>query len=107
MRTRYTANRIKEYMSTHQATAYIAVIDHKEKIEVSCESEAEAIALLRKLVEQDGKHVFIKQIDWNVEDVDRKSGLIFSVLQWINVTTGKTYHKTIKLVGYTWHDIKA
>ena len=84
---------LNKYLNEHNVE-YIAGVECSIGWYESCKSEAEAVQLLRELVEADGHHVFMRYDSIKPGYYGEKNKLI-GRLTWCNTLTGKTETKRI------------
>ena len=104
MKKSYRTLIIDKYLATHKVQ-YIAGVECSIGWYESCDTEAEAVQLLRKLVEADGHHVFMRYNPVSCGYYHEGKKLIGSII-WCNTLTGKTETKRITVRGARLTDIK-
>ena len=104
MRKDYAQLIINKYLAQHEVQ-YIAVVEHSIGWYESCTTEAEAVKLLRELVEADGHHVFIRYNKINVGKTYGEHNKLLGNIVWFNTVTGRTESKRIKVEGAKVSDI--
>ena len=105
MKKNYAQRIIDKYLAEHEVQ-YIAGVECSIGWYESCATQAEAVKLLRELVEADGHHVFIR---YNPICFGRKYGehdKLLGNIVWFNTITGRTETKRIKVSGARVSDIK-
>lgn len=95
---------LNKYLNEHDVE-YIAGVECSIGWYESCKTEAEAIQLLRELVEADGHHVFMRYDSIKPGYYDERNKLI-SRLTWCNTLTGKTETKRITVKNVRVSEIK-
>ena len=104
MRKDYAQLIINKYLAQHEVQ-YIAVVEHSIGWYESCATEAEAVKLLRELVEADGHHIFIRYNKINVGKTYGEHNKLLGNIVWFNTVTGRTESKRIKVEGAKVSDI--
>lgn len=105
MRKNYTQLIINKYLAEHEVR-YIAGIECSIGWYESCATQAEAVKLLRELVEADGHHVFMRYDPVSFGRSYGERNKLLGKVVWCNTLTGKTETKRIKVEGATVADIK-
>lgn len=106
MKKNYDQLIINKYLAEHNVK-YVAVVEHSIGWYESCDTEAEAVKLLRDLVEADGHHVFIRYNQVSIGKNYGEHNKLLGNIVWINTITGKTESKRIKVEGAKVSDITA